>query len=120
MEFIGIDFSGNVHSWRASNFNANIWLCRVNCSGIEKPKVIELRRIQDLDGTGPQFRRLAAACMKLLATALSPPCWPWSSDSTEGLIAEAFPAAQLRRGAYRSRSTTATMVATLRDKLFWA
>jgi hypothetical protein len=37
----------------------------------------------------------AAACMKLLATAGFPPCWPWSSAS-EGLIAEAFPAAQLR------------------------
>jgi Protein of unknown function (DUF429) len=38
----------------------------------------------------------AAACMKLLAPAGSPPpCWPWSSK-TEGLVAEAFPAAQLR------------------------
>jgi uncharacterized protein DUF429 len=36
----------------------------------------------------------AAACMKLLATAGSPPCWPWSAK-TEGPIAEAFPAAQL-------------------------
>jgi hypothetical protein len=37
----------------------------------------------------------AAACMKLLATAGLPPCWPWAA-STEGIIAEAFPAAQLR------------------------
>ncbi len=36
----------------------------------------------------------AAACMKLLARAGFPPCWPWSAK-TEGLIAEAFPAAQL-------------------------
>jgi hypothetical protein len=32
--------------------------------------------------------------MKLLATAGFPPCWPWSSQ-TEGLVVEAFPAAQL-------------------------
>jgi len=36
----------------------------------------------------------AAACIKLLATAGFPPCWPWMTQS-EGLIAEAFPAAQL-------------------------
>jgi hypothetical protein len=32
--------------------------------------------------------------MKLLATAKFPPCWPWSTRC-EGLIVEAFPAAQL-------------------------
>jgi hypothetical protein len=37
---------------------------------------------------------LAAACMKLFATARFPPCWPWSTQS-EGLVVEAFPAAQL-------------------------
>lgn len=36
----------------------------------------------------------AAACMKLLATARFPPCWPWSTQ-IEGLVVEAFPAAQL-------------------------
>ncbi|MGD0421303.1 MAG: DUF429 domain-containing protein [Xanthobacteraceae bacterium] len=36
----------------------------------------------------------AASCMKLLATAGFPECWPWSAQ-TEGLIVEAFPAAQL-------------------------
>jgi Protein of unknown function (DUF429) len=36
----------------------------------------------------------AAACMKLLATAGFPPCWPWSTQP-EGLVVEAFPAAQL-------------------------
>jgi hypothetical protein len=37
----------------------------------------------------------AAACMKLLAAANFPPCWPWN-DAEQGLIAEAFPAAQLQ------------------------
>lgn len=37
----------------------------------------------------------AAACMKLLATAKFPPCWPWH-HAEQGLVAEAFPAAQLR------------------------
>ena len=32
--------------------------------------------------------------MKLLAAAGFPPCWPWSGQ-TEGLVLEAFPAAQL-------------------------
>lgn len=36
----------------------------------------------------------AAACMKLLAASSMPPCWPWSAP-TEGLVVEAFPAAQL-------------------------
>jgi hypothetical protein len=36
----------------------------------------------------------AAACMKLLAASGLPPCWPWSTR-TEGLVVEAFPAAQL-------------------------
>lgn len=37
----------------------------------------------------------AAACMKLLAMAKFPPCWPWT-NAEQGLIAEAFPAAQLQ------------------------
>lgn len=37
----------------------------------------------------------AAACMKLLAMAKFPPCWPWA-NAEQGLIAEAFPAAQLQ------------------------
>src|SRR5260370_20525293 len=36
----------------------------------------------------------AAACMKLLARAGFPPCWPWLTK-TEGIVVEAFPAAQL-------------------------
>jgi hypothetical protein len=37
----------------------------------------------------------AAACIKLLAAAEFSPCWPWRY-AEQGLIAEAFPAAQLR------------------------
>jgi hypothetical protein len=37
----------------------------------------------------------AAACMKLIAVANFPPCWPWTY-AAQGLIAEAFPAAQLQ------------------------
>ncbi len=193
MEFLGIDFSGNARSWRAANANPNVWVCRIKCGSHQKPQVTELRPVQDLEGTGSPFQRLAhilaarqfsaaaidapfslpsryvpadgwpellelvdalafdaaasfpsgpslialaetvasldrlkplrctekwwsdrqinvrstlwwkprggapfaAACMKLLATAGMPPCWPWSAK-TEGLIAEAFPAAQLR------------------------
>ena len=192
MEFMGIDFSGNARSWRASNATSNIWVCRVKCPSDQKPRVTELRSVQELKGTRSPFQNLAdilaakqfsaaaidapfslpsryipvdgwlkllelvdalpfhpaapfpsgpsliklaktvasldrvkplrcteklwsdhginvrstlwwkprggapfaAACMKLLATAGFPPCWPWSAGA-EGLVAEAFPAAQL-------------------------
>jgi hypothetical protein len=192
MEFLGIDFSGNVRSWRAGRATLNVWLCRVKYDSDPSPYVTELTSVQHLAGSGPPFRRLAdllargqfsaaaidapfslpsryvpregwsrllelvdalsldraapfpggqsliklaqtisqldcqkplrrteklwsdrkinvrftlwwkprggapfaAACMKLLAAAGFPPCWPWSTP-TEGLVVEAFPAAQL-------------------------
>lgn len=36
------------------------------------------------------------ACLKLIAAAGRPPCWPWD-DAQSGFLVEAFPAAQLRR-----------------------
>jgi hypothetical protein len=39
---------------------------------------------------------LATACLKLIARAGRPPCWPWSPP-VRGCLAEAFPAAQLRQ-----------------------
>jgi hypothetical protein len=192
MEFLGIDFSGNVRKWRAGCTTSNVWICRIKCDGDARPRIKELMPVQCLGGDGPPFRRLAdrlrggrfsaaaidapfslpsryvpkegwlkllelvdalpldpvtpfpggqslidlaqtisrldckkplrrteklwsdrrinvrstlwwkprggapfaAACMKLLATARFPPCWPWSTQ-TEGLVVEAFPAAQL-------------------------
>jgi hypothetical protein len=192
MEFLGIDFSGNARSWRASRSTSNVWVCRTKCDSDPRPHVVELRPIQHVEGDGSPFQRLAdilagkqfsaaaidapfslpsrhvpkegwlellelvdalpcepglpfpsgpslitlaekaadlesfkplrcteqcwsdrginvpstlwwkprggapfaAACMKLLATAGFPACWPWSAQ-TEGLVAEAFPAAQL-------------------------
>ena len=192
MEFLGIDFSGNVRSWRGSRATSNVWVCRVKYDSDSRPFVTKLTSVQHLAGGGPPFRRLAnllaggqfsaaaidapfslpsryvpeegwlkllelvdalsldpaapfpgaqslialaqtmsrldcqkplrqteklwsdrrinvrstlwwkprggapfaAACMKLLATARFPPCWPWSNQ-TEGLVVEAFPAAQL-------------------------
>jgi hypothetical protein len=192
MEFLGIDFSGNVRSWRAGCATSNVWVCRVEWGSDLRPCVTELQPVQYLPGDESPFRRLAdllaerqflaaaidapfslpsrhvpkegwlkllelvdalsvdpaapfpngqslialaqtvsdlecskplrcteklwssqrinvrstlwwkprggapfaAACMKLLATTGFPPCWPWSAQ-TEGLIVEAFPAAQL-------------------------
>jgi hypothetical protein len=191
MEFLGIDFSGNVRSWSPGLATSNVWLCRVKSNGDQRVRITELHPIQCLAGHGPPFQRLAdllagrqfsaaaidapfslpsryvpeegwiellervdalasdgapfpsgqslitlaktvspleslkplrrtekwwsdrrinvrstlwwkprggapfaAACMKLLATAKFPPCWPWST-LCEGLIVEAFPAAQL-------------------------
>jgi Protein of unknown function (DUF429) len=192
MEFLGIDFSGNVRSWRASQPKSNVWVCRVKGDSKTRPRVTELATVQNLAGNGTPFRRLAdllagaqfsaaaidapfslpsrhvpkegwrellarvdtlwlgpaapfpngqslielaqticcleskkplrqteklwsdrkinvrstlwwkprggapfaSACMKLLAASSMPPCWPWSAP-TEGLVVEAFPAAQL-------------------------
>ncbi len=193
MEILGIDFSGNVRSWRANRTTSNIWICRARYESDLRLRVTELMPVQALAGNGPPFHRLAdllaagqfsaagidapfslpsryvpqsgwktllemvdalpndpavpfpngpslirlaevvsaleskkplrrteqawaernvpvrstlwwkprggapfaAACMKLLALAKQPPCWPWSIP-TEGLLVEAFPAAQLR------------------------
>ena len=48
----------------------------------------------------------ATACMKLLAMAKFPPCWPWA-NAEQGLIAEAFPAASFNRGNSRIKNMMA-------------
>jgi Protein of unknown function (DUF429) len=193
VEYLGIDFSGNAASWKASCTRSNVWLCRVESEGKSAPQVIELKTVQCLSGQSSPFERLAellaskrfaaaaidapfslpqrhvpadgwlellkkvhlldlagnvpfpsgpalialakrigeleqpkplrltekcwreqrvnvrstlwwkprggapfaAACMKLLAMAKFPVCWPWT-NARQGLIAEAFPAAQLQ------------------------
>lgn len=191
MEFLGIDFSGNIRSWSAGQATSNVWMCRLKCESDQRPHLTQLHPVQCLAGDAPPFQRLAdllaggqfsaaaidapfslpsrhvpeagwlellkrvdaltsdgapfpsgqslitlaktfspleslkplrrtekwwsdrrinvrstlwwtprggapfaAACMKLLATAKFPPCWPWSAQS-DGLVVEAFPAAQL-------------------------
>jgi uncharacterized protein DUF429 len=45
--------------------------------------------------------------VKLLAMAKFPPCWPWT-EAKQGLIAEAFPAAQLQSWKLPSRKYDGT------------
>jgi|HubBroStandDraft_6_1064221.scaffolds.fasta_scaffold264446_2 hypothetical protein len=59
MEFLGIDFSGNVRSWRADRATSNVWVCRVKCGSDLSPRVTELKPVQHLVGNGSPFRRLA-------------------------------------------------------------
>jgi hypothetical protein len=59
MEFLGIDFSGNTRSWRVSSMTSNVWVCHINCPGDQEPRVTDLRPVQDLEGTGSPFKRLA-------------------------------------------------------------
>lgn len=75
VEFLGIDFSGNARSWRASKATSNIWVCRVKCPGDQKPKVTELRPVQALKGTGSTFHCLAdiLAAKQFSAAAIDAP-----------------------------------------------
>jgi predicted nuclease with RNAse H fold len=59
MEFLGIDFSGNARSWRASRTTSNLWICRVRRDFELRPLVTELVPVQYLAGDGPPFQRLA-------------------------------------------------------------
>jgi hypothetical protein len=59
MEFLGIDFSGNVRSWSPGLATSNVWLCRVKPDGEQKVHITELHPIQCLAGHGPPFQRLA-------------------------------------------------------------
>lgn len=193
MKFLGIDFSGNAASWKASRTRSNVWICRVESDHNSKPQVVALQTVQQLPGQSAPYEKLAdllaskrfaaaaidapfslpqryvpadgwlellrkvhaldlagnvpfpsgqalialaesiaeleqlkplrltekywleqrvnvrstlwwkprggapfaAACMKLLAMAKFPPCWPWT-NAEQGLIAEAFPSAQLQ------------------------
>src|SRR5262245_932705 len=47
---------------------------------------------------------MTVACLALLADA-EPPMWPWKRG-VDGLLAEAFPAAQLKTWGYRLTGTT--------------
>ncbi len=58
---------------------------------------------------------MTAACLKLLVGA-GRPLWPWASGRTNGCIAEAFPAAQLRHwGSPYQRYNGARGAVTRRD-----
>jgi hypothetical protein len=59
MEFLGIDFSGNARSWRASRGTSNVWVCRIRCGSDLRPLVTELQPVQHLAGKGSPFQWLA-------------------------------------------------------------
>jgi hypothetical protein len=59
VEYLGIDFSGNAASWKASCTRSNVWLCRVESEGKSVPQVTELQTVQCLSGQSSPFERLA-------------------------------------------------------------
>src|ERR1700731_279195 len=59
MEFLGIDFSGNARSCQTTSTTSNVWVCHTKCRSDQKLQVTELRPVQNLEGTGSPFKRLA-------------------------------------------------------------
>jgi hypothetical protein len=55
---LGIDFSGSPAQWRMRDGASAVWIARV--SGKRSPRLLDLRRVQDLPGDGPPFFRLVA------------------------------------------------------------
>jgi hypothetical protein len=52
---LGIDFSGSADQWRPRPSASAVWIARI--SG-KSPKLVDLRRVQDLPGIGTPFARL--------------------------------------------------------------
>jgi len=57
--WLGIDFSGNDAMWRAGCRRSNVWIARAG-AGRGRLELQDLRRVQELPGSGPPFERLAA------------------------------------------------------------
>jgi diadenosine tetraphosphate (Ap4A) HIT family hydrolase len=57
--WLGIDFSGNVQMWSSGCGNSNVWIATL-VESKDKPAIADLRPVQDLEGEGPPFERLAA------------------------------------------------------------
>ena len=60
----GIDFSGNVQMWKPGCKRSNVWIATAKL-GASRPKLLNLRRVQELPGEAHPFERL----VKLLAEA---------------------------------------------------
>lgn len=54
---LGIDFSGSASQWLPRAAAASVWIARV--AG-KSPKLLDLRRVQDLPGNGAPFNQLVA------------------------------------------------------------
>jgi len=54
---LGIDFSGSASQWLPRAAASSVWIARV--AG-KSPRLLDLRRVQDLSGDGAPFARLAA------------------------------------------------------------
>jgi hypothetical protein len=59
----------------ATGATSNIWGCRIKCRSDQEAQVTELRPVQDLDGTGSPFKRLAdlLAAKQFSAAAIDAP-----------------------------------------------
>ena len=54
---IGIDFSGNFRMWSSGCGKSNVWIAETE-SGVSQPKIVSLRRVQQLEGDRDPFSRL--------------------------------------------------------------
>jgi len=57
--FLGIDFSGNYQMWSPRCNRSNVWIAEVERKH-ERLYLVRLYRVQQLDGTGHPFERLAS------------------------------------------------------------
>lgn len=55
---LGIDFSGGAASWKARCARPTVWIAQLE--GGPMPRLVDLRPVQDLPGTGEPFDRLVA------------------------------------------------------------
>lgn len=55
--FLGIDFSGNFRMWSVGCSKSNVWIAEVEC-GVSGPRLVQLRRVQQLVGEHSPFNRL--------------------------------------------------------------
>lgn len=58
MTFLGIDFSGNAHSWTPGRSRSNVWIATL-AADEGRLIVADLRRVQEIPGDGHPFVRLA-------------------------------------------------------------
>lgn len=56
--YLGVDFSGGAHPWKARCSQPTVWVASLE--GAAAPRLSDLRPVQDLPGKGPPFDRLAA------------------------------------------------------------
>lgn len=62
--WVGVDFSGDIRQWGKGVGRSNIWVAVAEDGADGTPRLVDLRRVQDLPGDEPPFARLAGFLAK--------------------------------------------------------